>query len=94
MPEFNLAAQDHPSSAFAAPLRELCDALLAFPSIHLTEADCEALVAAAIAGDSEAEFMIGSLFDAVDEPARAIEWYSRAASRHYLPAMLQLCAVR
>ena len=94
MPEFNLAAQDHAGTGFAIVLRDLCDSLLAFPGIHLAEADCEALVAAAIAGDSEAEFMIGSFFDAVEEPARAMEWYSRAASRHYLPAMLQLCALR
>jgi TPR repeat protein len=38
--------------------------------------------------------MIGSVFDAADQPANAIEWYSRAASRDYLPAMLQLLAVR
>jgi len=38
--------------------------------------------------------MVGSVYDAADEPVQAWEWYSRAASRDYLPAMLQLFAVR
>jgi hypothetical protein len=38
--------------------------------------------------------MVGSVYDAADEPGRAMEWYSRAAGRDYLPAMLQLFAVR
>jgi hypothetical protein len=34
------------------------------------------------------------VYDAAEEPARAMEWYWRAASRDYMPAMLQLFAVR
>jgi TPR repeat protein len=38
--------------------------------------------------------MIASVFDAAGEDERAIEWYSRSAARNYLPAMLQLLALR
>jgi hypothetical protein len=78
----------------SASLRELCHFLSGFPNIQMSEEECEALAVAAISGHAEAEFMIGSVFDAADEPARAMEWYYRSASRDYLPAMLQLCAVR
>lgn len=78
----------------SATLRELCHFLTNFPNIQMTEDDCEALAVAAVSGHAEAEFMIGSVYDAADEPGRAMEWYSRAANRDYLPAMLQLFAVR
>ena len=60
----------------------------------MSEEECKALAVAALSGHAEAEFMIGSVYDAAEEPARAMEWYSRAANRDYLPAMLQLFAVR
>jgi hypothetical protein len=78
----------------SATLRELCRFLSTLPNIQMSEEECEALAVAAISGHAEAEFMIGSVFDAADEPARAMEWYFRAASRDYMPAMLQLLAVR
>jgi hypothetical protein len=77
-----------------ANLRELCRFLTSFPNIQMTEAECEALAVAAISGHAEAEFMVGSVFDAAQETDRAMEWYHRSASRDYLPAMLQLVAVR
>jgi hypothetical protein len=78
----------------SATLRELCHFLSTFPNIQMSTDECEALAVAAISGHAEAEFMIGSVFDAANEPARAMEWYFRSASRDYLPAMLQLFAVR
>lgn len=60
----------------------------------MSEAECEALAAAALGGDPKAEFTIGTVFDAAYDDGRAREWYFRAAARDYLPAMLQLCAVR
>jgi hypothetical protein len=78
----------------SATLRELCRFLTSFPNIQMSEEECEALAVAAVSGHAEAEFMIGSVFDAAEEPARAMEWYYRSASRDYLPAMLQLFAVR
>ncbi len=78
----------------SAKLWELCRFLSAFPNIQMSQQECEALAVAAISGHPEAEFMIGSVFDAADEHARALEWYHRAATRDYLPAMLQLCAER
>ena len=78
----------------SATLRELCHFLTSFPNIQMSEEECEALAVAAISGHAEAEFMIGSVFDAADEPGRAMEWYFRAANRDYVPAMLQLFAVR
>jgi hypothetical protein len=74
-------------------LDELCGFLASFP-IQMSSRECEALVAAAIGGHPEAEFMVGCVFDAADDPARAREWYFRSASHDYLPAMLQLFAVR
>jgi hypothetical protein len=78
----------------SAALRELCRFLCSFPNIQMSEEECEALAVAAISGHAEAEFMIGSVFDAADRPQQAMEWYWRSASRDYLPAMLQLFAVR
>jgi TPR repeat protein len=78
----------------SATLRELCRFLSSFPNIQMSEEECEALAVAAISGHAEAEFMIGSVFDAAEEADRAMEWYSRSASREYLPAMLQLYEVR
>jgi hypothetical protein len=78
----------------SATLRELCRFLSSFPNIQMSEEECEALAVAAISGHAEAEFMVASVFDAADEPARAMEWYFRSANREYLPAMLQLLAVR
>ncbi len=88
------AAQANSQRALSATLRELCRFLSSFPNIQMSQPECEALAVAAIGGHAEAEFMIGSLFDAADQPARAIEWYFRSASRDYLPAMLQLFAPR
>ncbi len=87
-------AQGNSKRDLSAKLWELCRFLSAFPNIQMSQQECEALAIAAISGHPEAEFMIGSLFDAADEPARANEWYFRAATRDYLPAMLQLFAVR
>jgi hypothetical protein len=88
------AMEQHSHRSMSATLRELCRFLSSFPNIQMSEAECEALAVAAISGHAEAEFMIGSVFDAADEPDRAREWYFRSASRDYLPAMLQLYAVR
>ncbi len=88
------AAQANSKNDLSAKLWELCRFLSAFPNIQMNQQECESLAVAAIGGHAEAEFMIGSVFDAADEPARALEWYSRAATRDYLPAMLQLFAVR
>jgi TPR repeat protein len=88
------AIEESSQTTVRAMLRELCRFLISFPNIQMSEEECEALAVAAISGHAEAEFMIGSVFDAADQPANAIEWYSRAASRDYLPAMLQLLAVR
>ncbi len=78
----------------SATLRELCRFLCAFPNIQMNEEDCQALAVAAVSGHAEAEFMVASVFDAAGESARAMEWYYRSASRDYLPAMLQLFALR
>jgi TPR repeat protein len=78
----------------SATLRELCRFLSSFPNLKMSDQECAALAMAAVGGHAEAEFMVGSLFDAADEPARAAEWYRRSASHDYLPAMLQLCAAR
>ena len=86
-----------PASApaiLSATLGELCRFLCAFPNIQMTEEDCQALAVAAVSGHAEAEFMVASVYDAAGENERAIEWYSRSAERKYLPAMLQLMAVR
>jgi len=85
---------EHSQRTMSATLRELCRFLTSFPNIQMSEEECEALAVAAVSGHAEAEFMIGSVFDAAEEPARAMEWYYRSASRDYLPAMLQLFAVR
>ena len=78
----------------SATLRELCRFLSSFPNIQMSEPECAALAVAAISGHAEAEFMVGSVFDAAGETPRAMEWYHRSASRDYLPAMLQLVALR
>jgi hypothetical protein len=80
--------------AASAALRELCNFLFTFPNMEMSEDDCAALAAAALSGHAEAEFMVGSVFDAAGETARAMDWYWRSASRDYLPAMLQLFAIR
>jgi hypothetical protein len=90
----NPLSQESSPETMSATLRELCRFLSSFPNIQMSEEECEALAVAAISGHAEAEFMIGSVFDAADEPARAMEWYFRSANREYLPAMLQLFAVR
>jgi len=82
------------SATLSATLDELCGLLSSFPNIEMSRQECEALAVAAISGHAEAEFMVGCVFDAADKPARATEWYFRSASRDYLPAMLQLFAVR
>lgn len=88
------AMESESQKTLTATLRELCHFLTSFPHIQMTADDCEALAVAAVSGQAEAEFMVGSVYDAADEPGRAMEWYSRAAGRDYLPAMLQLFAVR
>ena len=87
------------SAALSATLHELCRYLTASPAVPsnevpLSEEECAALAVAALGGHPEAEFLVGSLFDAAGDPARAMEWYRRSASRHYPPAMLQLLVVR
>ena len=83
----------------SATLRELSRLLSSFsnlgsPRVELSEQECAALAVAAINGRAEAEFTVASVFDAAGYTARAAEWYRRAASRDYLPAMLQLTALR
>lgn len=90
MPEPDSTAQQIPS----AILRELYRLLSSFPNLQMSEQECAALAIAAISGHAEAEFMVASVFDAAGETARATEWYLRSASRDYLPAMLQLYALR
>jgi TPR repeat protein len=95
MSALTAAAKENDSQrSLSATLRELCHFLTSFPNIQMSAEDCEALAVAAVSGHPEAEFMIGSVYDAAEEPARAMEWYWRAASRDYMPAMLQLFAVR
>lgn len=81
------------SAALSATLAELCSLLSSFP-IQMSPEEREALAFAAISGDGEAEFMVGCLFDASGESNRAMEWYFLSASHDYLPAMLQLFALR
>jgi len=88
------AVGNAPQMSLSATLRELCQFLTSFPNIQMSDEDCKALAVAAVSGHAEAEFMIGSVYDAAEEHALAMEWYSRAANRDYLPAMLQLFAVR
>jgi len=75
-------------------LRELCGFLFHFPNMEMSEDECAALAAAALSGEAEAEFMVGTVFDAAGETAQAMDWFWRSANRDYLPAMLQLIAVR
>jgi hypothetical protein len=79
--------------ALIASLDELCGLLSSFP-IQMSPKEREAVAVAAISGHAEAEFMVGCVFDAADQPARAMEWYFRSASHDYVPAMLQLIALR
>lgn len=87
------------STTLGATLHELCRYLAASPTVPasevpLSEEECTELAAAALGGHPEAEFLVGSLFDAAHDPARAMEWYRRSASHDYAPAKLQLFAVR
>jgi hypothetical protein len=77
-----------------ATLGELCRFLSSFPNIQMNEEECQALAVAAVSGHAEAEFMVASVFEAAGESARAMEWYYRSAGRDYLPARLQLFALR
>lgn len=86
-------AQVNSQRALIATLDELCDLLSSFP-IQMSPREREALAVAAVGGHAEAEFMVGCVFDAADQPARAMEWYFRSASHNYQPAMLQLFALR
>jgi len=86
--------QANAQRALLATLDELCGLFSSFPSIQMSPQEREALAVAAVGGHAEAEFMVGCIFDAADEPGRAMEWYFRAANRNYLPAMLQLVAMR
>ena len=88
------ATEKNSHRTLSAVLRELCHFLTTFPHIQMNEDECEALAVAAVSGHAEAEFMVASVYDAAGENERAIEWYSRSAERKYLPAMLQLMAVR
>ncbi len=78
----------------SATLRELCDFFASVPALRMSTQECEAIAIAAIGENAEAEFLVGCLYDAADEAAHAAEWYFRAASHDYLPAMLQLFAMR
>jgi len=91
--------QTIPSTTLSATLHELCRYLAASPmvqanQVQLSEEECAALAFAAQGGHAEAEFLVGSIFDAAGNPARAMEWYSRSASGNYLPAVLQLFVLR
>jgi hypothetical protein len=63
-------------------------------SHQLLQHSDEALAVAAVSGHAEAEFMVGSVFDAAGEIPCAMEWYRRAALRNYIPAVLQMYAIR
>lgn len=96
--------QPDSQTILSATLHELCRYLSASPLVPanevsakedpLSEQECAELAAAALGGHPEAEFLVGSLFDAAGDPARAMEWYRRSASHDYPPAMLQLFAAR
>jgi hypothetical protein len=95
MPAVSKQLEEETSPRYlSATLRELCRFLSTFPNIEMSEGECAALATAAIAGHAEAEFMVGSVFDAAGESEQAMEWYFRSANRDYLPAMLQLFCVR
>lgn len=85
---------NRPQKPLSVALRELCRILSSFSNLPMSEQDCANLASAALEGQAEAEFTVASVFDAAGESERAVEWYRRAASRDYLPAMLQLCALR
>ncbi len=85
------------SATLGATLHELCCYLAAAPTVPssedpLSEEECAALAATALGGHAEAEFLVGSIFDAADDSARAMEWYRRSARGGYAPAKLQLLA--
>jgi hypothetical protein len=80
-------------ATLSATLDELCGLLSAFPA-QMSHEECEALAVAAISGHGEAEFMVGCVFAACDQPNRAMEWYFHSASHNYTPAKLQLFALR
>jgi len=84
----------HAPASFSAALRELCLSISSFSNVQMSAEECEALAIAAIGGHAQSEFMIGSVFDAAGDLVRAMHWYARSASRDYLPATLQLFAIR
>jgi TPR repeat protein len=92
-------SQANLSTTLGATLHELC-CYLAAASVGqanqdpLSEEECAALAAAALDGHAEAEFLVGSVFDAAHDPARALEWYRRSARGDFAPAKLQLSAER
>ncbi|MDR3763368.1 MAG: hypothetical protein P4M01_04660 [Acidobacteriota bacterium] len=77
-----------------ATLCQLRTFLTRFENIQLSNEECESLAVAAVSGHAEAEFMVGTVYDAAGEPACAMEWYRRAAMRDYVPALLQMFAIR
>lgn len=77
-----------------ATLRQLRSFLTRFDNIQMSTEECESLAVAAVSGHAEAEFMVGTVYDAAGESAHAMEWYRRAAMRDYLPALLQMFAIR
>lgn len=77
-----------------ATLRQLRSFLTRFDNIQMTEDECDSLAVAAVSGHAEAEFMVGTVYDAAGESVHAMEWYRRAAQRDYLPALLQMFAIR
>jgi hypothetical protein len=85
------------SATLGATLHELCRYLAASSADQskadpLSEEECAALAATALGGHAEAEFLVGSIFDAADDPARAMEWYRRSGRGGYARAKLQLLA--
>jgi TPR repeat protein len=82
-----------PHKALSEALRELCRLLSSLSPLRISEDECAELALAALDGEPEAEFTVGSVFDAAGLAEGAAEWYHRAADRGYLPAMLQLVAM-
>jgi hypothetical protein len=64
------AVKPNSQAALSATLPDLHRFIASFPFFRISEEECESLAAAAAGGHPEAEFVVGSIFDATDEPAR------------------------
>ena len=73
-------------------LAELVRFLRSFSKMHgsLNDDDCLSLALGAFWGHAHAEFLVGTAYDAADEPMQAKLWFARAARRGFLPARLRI----